>query len=105
MKNYHEQLRQSYLKFMAIRDLINPPEDDIVQQAQQIQLDLAILNGIRNTRYLHGRTEVAKSGNLHLAWEYAKNEEDHGRFVNMLRVSPFVFEFILILIKMLRRCC
>ena len=54
MKNYHEQLRQSYLKFMAIRDLINPPEDDIVQQAQQIQLDLAILNGIHNTRYLRG---------------------------------------------------
>ena len=40
---------------MAIRDLINPPEDDIVQQAQQIQLDLAILNGIRKPATFVGK--------------------------------------------------
>jgi hypothetical protein len=84
---------------MAIRDLVNPPSDDIYQKAEQIKLDLAILEGIQNTRYLRGRSEVAKSGNLHLAWEFAQKPEDHGRFVNMLRVSPFVFEFILLLIK------
>lgn len=92
-KKYHEQLRSSYLKYVAIRDLVNPPNiDDTVQRALQIQLDLAILNGIRNTRYLRARNEVQKAGNIHLAWEYAQNEEDYGRFINMLRVSPTIFE-------------
>lgn len=98
-ENYHERLRKSYIKFMAVRDLINPPGDDVYLIAEQVKHDLAILDAIKTTQYLRGRPDVQKAGNLHLAWEYAQNPEDHGRFINMLRVSPFVFEFILLLIK------
>jgi len=49
-ENYHEHLQQSYIKFMAIRDLINPSGNDIYLQAQQTQRDLNILKG--NTDYL-----------------------------------------------------
>lgn len=85
---------------MAIRDLIHPPSDlTVFDQVARVRLDLQILGAIRNTRYLRGRTTVPKSGNLHLAWEFAQNPEDHGHFINMLRVSPFVFEFLLLIIK------
>ena len=84
---------------MAIRDLITPPSDNIYEHVKQTQLDLNILKGIKTTHYLRGRPEVKKSGNLHLAWDFAQNLEDHDHFKNMLRVSPFVFEFILLLIK------
>lgn len=96
--NYHERLRKSYIQFMAIRNIINPT-DDPGEIAQQLQLDLAVLEGIASTRYLRGRPKVRMFGNLHLAWEYAQNPEDHSRFINMLRVSPFIFEFILLLIQ------
>jgi len=36
-ENYHEHLQQSYIKFMAIRDLINPSGNDIYLRAQQTQ--------------------------------------------------------------------
>jgi hypothetical protein len=36
---------------------------------------------------------------MHLAWEYASNPADHGRFSHMLRVSPHVFQTILSLIQ------
>jgi len=91
-ENYHKHLRQSYIKFMAIWDLITPPSDNIYERVKQTQLDLNILNGIKTTCYLHGCPEVKKSGNLHLAWDFAQNL-DHDRFKNMFRVSPFVFEF------------
>ncbi|KAJ7717647.1 hypothetical protein B0H16DRAFT_1475969 [Mycena metata] len=86
---------------MAVRDLFTPSNDededsedegdaegDLLAKEAQLRLDLAILEAIKSTRYLQGRTPVPKSGNLHLAWEYAANPEDHGRFQGMLRVSP-----------------
>jgi hypothetical protein len=82
---------------MVLWDIILPPLDEDL--ADQIQFDLTILEGIRTTRYLRPCTSVAKSGNLHLAWKYAQNKEDHGHFINMLRVSPQVFEFLLGLIQ------
>jgi hypothetical protein len=42
---------------------------------------------------------VAKARNIHLAWEFALNVFDHHRFVNMLRVSPDVFQVLLDLIE------
>jgi hypothetical protein len=42
---------------------------------------------------------VEKAGNLHLAWEYAQNPNDHHRFTQMLRVTPESFQFILQLIQ------
>lgn len=96
-KTYHSQVTRSYLLHMVLRDIIQPPEDEDL--TSQIQLDLTVLEGIRQTRYLRPRPMVKKSGNLHLVWEYSQNVEDHGRFTNMLRVSPHVFEFLYTLIK------
>jgi hypothetical protein len=97
---------------MAVRDLLTPSFDDddeegddcdaeadLLAKEAQLKLDLAILEAIKATRYLRTRPHVPKSGNLHLAWEYAQKEEDHGRFRGMLRVSPLVFSVILELIK------
>jgi len=95
-KTYHEQVRHSYLIFMMLWDLILPPhEEDLTSQ---IQFDISILEGIRKTCYLQPHNKVAKSGNLRLAWLYVQNLEDHGCFINMLCVSPHVFEFLLALI-------
>ncbi|KAG5650825.1 hypothetical protein H0H81_010887 [Sphagnurus paluster] len=54
---------------------------------------------IKDTCYLNLRTSVPKAGNLHLAWEYAKNPAHHDMFIQMLCVSPVVFMVILKLIK------
>ena len=83
---------------MVLRDLISPSED-IEDPAKQLDTDLQILQGIKRTRYLRGRPRVIKSGQLHLAWNYAQNPEDHQRFINMLRVSPGVFQVLLDLIE------
>ena len=55
-------------------------------------VDLEILNGIQNTCYLQGLTHVPKQENINLAWEYAQSPADHDHFINMLRVSPEVFD-------------
>lgn len=57
---------------------------------QEFAIDMRVLLEIKRTRYLRGRTPVLKLGNLELAWEYAKDHHDHGRFIEMLRVSPQV---------------
>jgi hypothetical protein len=36
---------------------------------------------------------------MYLAWEYASNPADHGRFSHMLCISPHVFQIILSLIQ------
>jgi len=84
---------------MVLRDILLPPDDDIEQPSENLQFDLTVLEAIWATIYLRGWPEVAKCGNLHLAWEYAQDPHDHKRFINMLRVSPHVFDFILTLIK------
>lgn len=85
---------------MVLRDLIVPPEDqDFAYLVERLAVDIETLRAIRDTRYLNPRGQVAKAGNIHLAWVYAGNPDDHGRFTNMLRVSPYVFSVILDLIK------
>jgi len=64
---------QTYLTHMVLRDILLPPDDDIEQPSENLQFDLTVLEAIQATRYLHGRPEVAKCGNLHLAWEYAQD--------------------------------
>lgn len=83
---------------MLLCDSINPP-DNLEEMVNQLATDKAILEGIRNTRYLQHRTRVPKQDNLGLAWEYAQNPADYQRFINMLRVSPQVFEALLHLIE------
>ena len=96
-QNLHRQYTRTYVFFMLLRDLFNPLDDldDLEALCQQFELDIRILNEIRTSRYLRGRSPVLKLGNIHLAWEYAQNPRDHERFVNMLRVSPQVFDVIL----------
>ncbi|KAG5635170.1 hypothetical protein H0H81_012170 [Sphagnurus paluster] len=65
----------------------------------RLQADIDLFNLIKDTRYLNPRTSFPKAGNLHLAWEYAKNPAHHDMFIQMLRVSPVVFMVILELIK------
>jgi hypothetical protein len=51
------------------------------------------------TRYLHPRLPVPKSGQLHLAWEYALNPAHHNCFIGMMRVSLTTFEVLADLIR------
>ena len=60
---------------------------------------MEILDGIQNTHYLQSCVHVPKQENLHLAWEYAQNPADHQWFINMLHVSPQVFQTLLWLIE------
>ena len=86
----HEQYIAAYILHISIRAIIQPPQtlEDLVQE---LNVDISCISAIRQTRYLQSRSSVAKSGSLHLAWEYAQNPSDHRRFVNMLHVPPTVF--------------
>lgn len=66
---------------------------------ERLQLDLLMLEHICTTRYFSPRPPIPKCGNLHLAFEYANNPHFHGRFQRMLRVSPFVFNVLVELVK------
>ena len=94
----HEQYIAAYILHIIIRAIIQPPQtlEDLVQE---LNVDISCISAIHQTRYLQSWSSVAKSGSLHLAWEYAQNPSDHRRFVNMLRVPPTVFQVILALIK------
>lgn len=100
--NLHDQYRRMYLMYMGIRTVISNTSFEIPDHAevlQQLQADLNILTLIRDTRYLRDRPPVPKQGNIDLAWRYAENPAHHARFEVMLRVSPYIFEVILALIK------
>jgi hypothetical protein len=94
----HDHVTHSYLLHMMLRDATAPAET-VEEAATRLNVDIKTLETIRKTRYLNGRTHVPKAGNIHLAWEYAQNPADHHRFINMLRVSPKVFDVILHLIE------
>lgn len=95
---HRELITQKYVIHTILRDQISPP-DDADEATRQLQMDLAILDAIKNTRYLRARDPVPKSGNLHLAWNYAQSPAHDERYLNMMRVSPTVFDVILDLIK------
>ncbi|KAF7367676.1 DDE Tnp4 domain-containing protein [Mycena sanguinolenta] len=96
-KTVHEQVTDAFIMSMALQCLLLPPKT-AEEHAERLGLDIATLIAIAQTRYLNGRPPVLKIGNLHLAWAYAQSPSDHQRFVNMLRVTPEVFQFILNLI-------
>ena len=79
---------------MILQDFLTPL-NDLEELCNRFDLDMRILQEIRTTRYLRGRSLVLKLGNIDLAWEYAQSPADHHRFINMLRVSPEVFDVIL----------
>jgi hypothetical protein len=96
-ENLHEQFTRNYFFFMIIQDLF-APLTDLEAMCHRFELDIRILNEIRTTRYLRGRTPVLKLGNIDLTWEYAQDTQDHARFVDMLHLSPQVFDVILYII-------
>jgi len=101
-KTYHSQVihQYTYLLSTILCDIILlAPDHNLERITENLNFDISVIFAIHNTHYLQTHSKVPKSGNLHLAWEYSKNLEDHSRFINMLHVSPCVFEFILDLIK------
>ncbi|KAH7918099.1 hypothetical protein BV22DRAFT_997097, partial [Leucogyrophana mollusca] len=94
----HQQHLASYILFMIIRALFQPAKD-LEDVARELDLDINCILAIQQARYLHARPPVRKAGSLHLAWEYAQSPADHHRFVNMLHISPKVFQAILGLIE------
>lgn len=83
---------------MIIQALFRPAQT-LEDLSQQLTTDINCILAIQQARYLNSRPPVLKSGSLHLAWEWAQSPADHHRFVNMLRVSPEVFQAILGLIE------
>jgi len=71
-ENLHEQFTRNYVFFMIIRDLF-ALLTDLEAMCRRFELNIRILNEIRTTRYLRGRTHVLKLGNIDLAWEYAQD--------------------------------
>ena len=96
----HNKVLESYVKYITLRDALNPPTGlDFMEACLQLQNDISMFQKICNTRYLNPRTSIPKQGSLHMAWEYAKDPAHHHLFIQMLRVSPFVFGVIHELIK------
>ena len=63
-------------------------------------MDKEILEDICQTCYLQGHSFcIPKQQNLNLAWKYAQNPADYQHFMNILRVSPQVFQAPLHLIE------
>jgi len=94
----HEQTMRTYVFYMILWDLFTPAMD-LEDLCRQHDIDMRAIHAIKHTRYLRGRSPVLKLGNLSLAWEFAQSPSDHKRFVNMLRVSPEVFDTLLCLIN------
>ncbi|KAF8816058.1 hypothetical protein BYT27DRAFT_7221782 [Phlegmacium glaucopus] len=96
----HKQLLNDYVMSMMFRQLFTPPERRTIKHMrQESMLDLDSLIAILSSCYPNGRHRVPKAGDLHLAWEYAQNPSDHHHFINMLCVTPLVFQTILNLIE------
>ena len=81
-------------KCYSIWDLFTPLTD-LEALCCRFELDVRIFHEIKTTQYLHGQTPVLKLGNIDIAWEYALNTRDHACFVDMLHISPQVFDVIL----------
>lgn len=94
----HDDYRDKYMKFMAVRDVTDPAED-LETLNDRLLMDITALKHISQTRYLNGRPKVLKLGNIELCWAYADEPEHHHRFIHMLRVSPLIFDTILALIE------
>ena len=96
----HNKVLESYLKYLTLRDSMAPSSTlNIAHACMQLQNDIKIYKKIQDTCYINPWTSILKDGSIHLAWEYAKDPAHHHLFVQMMRVSPYVFAVILELIK------
>ncbi|KAJ3746989.1 hypothetical protein EV360DRAFT_57131 [Lentinula raphanica] len=99
---YHSELMHKFLSLSLLSITLDVLDDlNFEEYCDKLLLDLETIQIIRQTCYLRGRKEVAKAGSIHLAWTYAESGDllDEGRFINMLRVSPLVFDVIMQLIQ------
>ncbi|THU98107.1 hypothetical protein K435DRAFT_661587 [Dendrothele bispora CBS 962.96] len=95
---FREHVLTVYLFLMSTRDQFMPL--DFQDHLRQFCFDTTVLLALLQTRYLQPRYRIPKYGNLHtLAWAYAENSWSQKRFVDMLRVTPRVFNFLLTLIE------
>ena len=89
----------AYLLMMLTRGLFRQ-YGTLQEICQQFNIDVNALLALHETRYLNGQDQcVPKAGNMHLAWVFKEDPSLHGRFEQMLRVSPYVFDTILTLIE------
>ena len=96
----HNKVLASYLEYLTLRDGMVPPSTlNIAHACMQLQNDIKIYKKIWGTHYINLWTSIQKDGSIHLAWEYAKDPAHYHLFVQMMRVSPYVFAVILELIK------
>lgn len=96
----HNDLLNQYILSMLMRQIFTPSDRQVLEhRRRENDLDINTLLSILLTRYPNGRPTVPKLGNMGLAWYFAENPENHHRFVNMLRVTPLVFQTILTLIE------
>ncbi|KAF9032579.1 hypothetical protein BJ165DRAFT_1410751 [Panaeolus papilionaceus] len=96
------QILDTYMNYISLQNLLMVSDPDIIDLDEaliQLHQNITLFNKIRNTRYFNPREPIPKAGNIHLAFEYAENPNQHHLFVQMLRVSPLVFNVILELIK------
>ncbi|KJA18464.1 hypothetical protein HYPSUDRAFT_122605, partial [Hypholoma sublateritium FD-334 SS-4] len=97
-KTPRQELIDSYILSTMARDVISPPET-LEESINNFQQTLDFISLIENTRYLRERPHVPKQGNIDLAWDFASDPDHHHRFLNMLRISPTVFNNLLSLIE------
>jgi len=70
----------TYLYFMLLHNNLDP-DKTFEDTCQQFNIDVAVILALQETHYLNGWDHrVPKAGNLHLAWEYAKDPADHYRY-------------------------
>lgn len=94
----HRRILKAYAYYIMSRSVMFPAKT-LDKLVRELALDMETIKVIVQTRYLNGRPPVLKAGNLHLAWEYAQSPQDHHRFIQMLRVTPKSFQFLLNLIE------
>ena len=98
VKPLRQELIEAYILSMMARDVFRPLKS--LEEAQKdLETDTNILILLEQIRYLNDRHPIPKEGNLHLAWKYTQSPADHHHFVNMLCVTPLVFQTILNLIQ------
>ena len=94
------ELLNQYILSMLMRQIFTPPDrQELKHRRRQNYLDINTLLSILLTCYPNGQPTVPKLGNMGLAWDFAENPGNHHRFVNMLHVTPLVFQTILTLIE------
>ncbi|KAG6834449.1 hypothetical protein H0H93_009567 [Arthromyces matolae] len=94
-----ENIIHTYLALMLCQNSIFP-STTFEEACLRFNADVSIILALYETCYLNGRDhKVPKASQLPLAWQYVEDPQDHNRFTNMFRVSPYIFNILLQLIQ------